>query len=696
MQSKLKLASLLTIVCIIFSALFIRISTGPVSAASINVPGDYPTIQAAINAASSGDTINVAAGTYIEQVVINKNLTLSGTGNPTIRAPATVSYYTFPEGDANQWEPVVLAFGGTLAADNISISGAGQITVNISGFIVDGNSRIPSPTSRRAVGILYRNVIGGVDDCTVQNMGYSTSSIRSWGIMAYGTSDVIFHGNNVSGYAKGGFVVNGCRGNPSLPKPNAIIDGNIVTGPPLDPSMTLAPNGIQIGWGATGSMTNNTVTNNGWPGTDWVGTGFLVQSSPDVVIEGNTATDNEVGISTTGYQPSPTSYSTGTIIRNNRVERNSQGVRVSGNTVDTTIQGNTITANSYGIKVNTTNLRPNPPENPVILYNAIYCNTIAGLAVENEDPPVIAIPVDAINNWWGCNDGPGVIGPGSGDRISDSTGSTPSFSPWLVLNLSANPPDILGNSVSTSTITADMTDNSNGVDSGGYVPDGTEIVFTANKGSIGSLTTTKTTTNGIATAVFTSDTTPGAATIFARAPTCYECANAINYRGETYAVSAKVNTVPVPGTATATPGASPATTWSWSWPRPPEISVQYVSVKPQQSYANQPVTVLTNVVNTGDEGGNYNLVLKINGQVEQTRMVSVGPQGTQPVKFTVTKAQPGTYTVDIAGQKGSFTVLGAGSSTGSHQNGGLIALIVMAVLVLSTVVVLMMTFRRSA
>jgi parallel beta-helix repeat protein len=666
-----------------------------VSAATINVPSDYPTIQAAVIAASPGDTINVAAGTYIEQVVINKNLTLIGIGNPTIQAPAAVPFYTFPEGGTRQWEPVVLAFGGTLVGS--AISGAGQVTVNISGFIVDGNSRVPSPLARRAVGILYRNVLGGVDGCIVQNMGYSTAGINSWGIMAYGTSDVIFHGNNVSGYAKGGFVVNGVASNPSLPKPNAVIDGNIVTGPPIVPSMTLAPNGIQIGWGATGSMTNNIVTHNGWPGTDWVGTGLLVQSSPDVVVEGNTVTDNEVGIAVTGYRFYGGSYSTGTIIRNNRAEHNSQGIRVSGNTVDTTIQGNTITANEYGIHVNTSDYRPEPPVNPVMIYNAIYCNTIAGLAVENEndDPPVVvAIPVNAINNWWGCNDGPGVIGPGSGDRISDSTGSTPSFSPWLVLKLSANPPNILA--VDTSTITADMTDNSNGVDSGGYIPDGTEIVFTTTKGSIGSLTTTKTTTNGIATAVFTSDTTPGDVTIFAKAPTCYECANAINYQGETYAVSVNVNTVPVAGKSAVPSGAAATTNWSWSWTRPPEMSVQYVSVKPQQSYANQPVTVLTNVVNTGDEGGNYNLVLKINGRVEQTRMVSVGPQGTQPVKFTVTKSQPGTYTVDIAGQKGSFTVLGAGSSTGSNQSSGLIALIVMTVLILSTVVVLMMTFRRSA
>ena len=129
---------------------------------------------------------------------------------------------------------------------------------------------------------------------------------------------------------------------------------------------------------------------------------------------------------------------------------------------------------------------------------------------------------------------------------------------------------------------------------------------------------------------------------------------------------------------------------------PAQMSVQYVSVNPQQSHANQPVLITTNVVNTGDEAGNLNVTLKINGQVEQTRTVSVGPQGTQPVKFTTTKAQPGTYTVDIGGQKGSFTVLSSGGAAHAPVNGGLIAVLILGVLVLATAMVLVATFRRPA
>jgi hypothetical protein len=123
------------------------------------------------------------------------------------------------------------------------------------------------------------------------------------------------------------------------------------------------------------------------------------------------------------------------------------------------------------------------------------------------------------------------------------------------------------------------------------------------------------------------------------------------------------------------------------------MSVQFVSVNPQQVIANQPVTISTNVINTGDAGGNYSVALKINGQVEQTRMVSVGPQGTQPIKFAVTRAQPGTYAVDIDGQKGSFTILGGGGTAKAPVNGGLIAILVIGMLVLAAVMVLLLSRR---
>jgi hypothetical protein len=144
------------------------------------------------------------------------------------------------------------------------------------------------------------------------------------------------------------------------------------------------------------------------------------------------------------------------------------------------------------------------------------------------------------------------------------------------------------------------------------------------------------------------------------------------------------------------PKTSPSTPSNWSL-GPAQISTQYLSVNPQQTYAGQAVTVSTNVINTGDQAGNYNVALKVNGQVEQTRMVSVGPQATQPVKFTVTRSEPGTYTVAIDGQRDSFSVLGSGGSNAKAPvNSGLIAIILVGALILVAVVVLALTRSRPA
>ena len=47
-----------------------------ISATTINIPADYPTIQEGIDAAVDGDIIEIAQGTYYENLIINKEITL--------------------------------------------------------------------------------------------------------------------------------------------------------------------------------------------------------------------------------------------------------------------------------------------------------------------------------------------------------------------------------------------------------------------------------------------------------------------------------------------------------------------------------------------------------------------------------------------------------------------------------------------
>ena len=72
-------------VCVGFLGLFVitPVDQIVVRGATINVPGDNATITEAINYATSGDTILVAAGTYNENIVINKDLTITGADKAT-------------------------------------------------------------------------------------------------------------------------------------------------------------------------------------------------------------------------------------------------------------------------------------------------------------------------------------------------------------------------------------------------------------------------------------------------------------------------------------------------------------------------------------------------------------------------------------------------------------------------------------
>jgi len=74
-------------------------------------------------------------------------------------------------------------------------------------------------------------------------------------------------------------------------------------------------------------------------------------------------------------------------------------------------------------------------------------------------------------------------------------------------------------------------------------------------------------------------------------------------------------------------------------------------------------------------------------------MISVGPQASQPIKFTVTKADPGTYSVDIGGQTGSFTIPDNRGNNRAPANSGMIIFLIIGVLVLAAFMVLLLRRR---
>jgi parallel beta-helix repeat protein len=78
MQRKIVFGIVLALLLIGMLTLVPNVQSVKAEPKTIVVPDDYPTIQEAINAASDGDIIFVRAGTYHENVVVNKTLSLVG------------------------------------------------------------------------------------------------------------------------------------------------------------------------------------------------------------------------------------------------------------------------------------------------------------------------------------------------------------------------------------------------------------------------------------------------------------------------------------------------------------------------------------------------------------------------------------------------------------------------------------------
>ncbi len=68
------------------------------------------------------------------------------------------------------------------------------------------------------------------------------------------------------------------------------------------------------------------------------------------------------------------------------------------------------------------------------------------------------------------------------------------------------------------------------------------------------------------------------------------------------------------------------------------------------------VEISANVANNGGQSGEYHAVLKINGETESIRDITMAPGQSQELIFNVTDLKPGTYNVQIDDMTTEFTV----------------------------------------
>jgi len=255
----------------------------------------------------------------------------------------------------------------------------------------------------------------------------------------------------------------------------------------------------------------------------------ITLTSADTTIEGFTirrpaGVENSIAISW-GYQGS------GSTVRNTVITGYPTGIYVSSGVDGATITNNTISGNGNGIllearadnvtiasnNITGNNVKSLEPEGGAgirflseftgsgnrIAFNRIAGN-VDGMGINNQSTTVL----DATNNWWGCNAGPGEDG-------CNTVAGPVNLDPWLTLTVTTDTAEL--QSGEEATVTASLTTNSDGDDtsSDGTVPNGILVDFDVDPANAGMLDPANTSTAaGAATTTFTAEAA-GEATISA-------------------------------------------------------------------------------------------------------------------------------------------------------------------------------------
>ena len=299
---------------IIFAGLSAQQLTASVVAVGTCVANvvQFTSIQGAVNSVPPGSTIKICPANYGEQIVINKNLTLLGVNSGTADNPVLV----IPSGGFAP-NTASLTSGHPIAAQILVQSPAA--TVNLTNLTVDGsNNNLNSGCDdARLIGIYYQNASGTVSFVAARNQAQNAANFgcqTSAGLGIYvqsaspSTSTVKIQNSTVRGYQK-----NGITGN-EVGTTVTIVGNSVVGAGPT----TTAQNGIQVGFGATGKVQNNTVADDDYNGdpSQGTGSGILIYDSGNMTISGNSVTNaqNGIPIVTDGAYPADTN-----VVSNNHV-----------------------------------------------------------------------------------------------------------------------------------------------------------------------------------------------------------------------------------------------------------------------------------------------------------------------------------------------------------------------------------------
>ena len=91
-------------------------------------------------------------------------------------------------------------------------------------------------------------------------------------------------------------------------------------------------------------------------------------------------------------------------------------------------------------------------------------------------------------------------------------------------------------------------------------------------------------------------------------------------------------------------------------PASAEFEVSNLTFSPSEVEAGEPVIISAMVKNVGDLEGTYTVELKIDGEIQETKDVTLAGGATETVSFMVTRDASGTYTIGVNGLQRAITV----------------------------------------
>jgi nitrous oxidase accessory protein NosD len=394
----------------------------------------FTAINAAIGAASPGATITIGAGTYVENVVVDKSLTLQGAGRHTVIEPAVSN---------------PACEGGSLcggAASNIVLVEASDVTLTklslegdnpgLTSGVVRGGKDIDARN-----GIITNHELGTYNGLTVSKVKVADVYLRGMYASSGGTFDfegdtvenVQGEGASIAMFAFGG---SGAMSHNKVSNANDAISANHSKGTQfLDNTITKSGSGVHTDNNGDSGGSADLIEGNKISECNSDGYGifvFVPYLSPTVkankikgcyigiaafggAVAGEGPTFSENKINGSGATTTDPAGSYGAYVTTDQLGFEFGDVNV-------TLTDNTFMHAGTGLLVTQTSPTPGQPaggQATVAASGNTFHTNATGASGE------AGTSVNAEGNWWGCKQGPNM-------GHCDTATGTVDYTPWLV------------------------------------------------------------------------------------------------------------------------------------------------------------------------------------------------------------------------------------------------------------------------